>query len=263
VAAGWQVTVGMSSRRKRWVWRAPLLLCALLLTACKVDLFTGLEEREGNEILAVLLTNNIPATKLLGKDNVVTISVDESDVAAAIDLLNRQGYPRDKFDNLGTIFQKQGLISSPLEERIRYIYALSQTISETISLIDGVLTARVHIVLPQAELLDEVAKPSSASVFIKYRPGYGLEEQVPKIKLIVQNSVEGLSYDKISVALFRVAEVPVPRASGTKLKEILGLRFTDDSLIAVAVLGGLLLGALGGCGYLVWRGRRRSKPRPG
>ena len=38
-------------------------LC-ILLTGCKIELYSGLSEREGNEMLAILLGHGIPATKM-------------------------------------------------------------------------------------------------------------------------------------------------------------------------------------------------------
>ena len=239
------------------------LLCLILLIAlsgCEVELYSGLQEREGNDVLAVLLTHDIPATKILGKGNIVSIMVDEADVATAIELLRRNGFPRDQFASLGDIFQKQGLISSPLEERIRYVYGLSQTVSETLSQIDGVLTARVHIVLPEERPLEQTAKPASASVFIKYRPGMGIEEMIPNMKMIVQNSIEGLSYEKIAVALFPAQDIATTSIDGPPLSDILGLRIARDSLGQLTVLGigfgVLLLLTLLTNIYLVWRLRR-------
>jgi type III secretion protein J len=230
------------------------------LTGCQVELYSGLEEKEGNDILAVLLSHDIPATKVLGKDNIVSILIDEADVAAAIELLRHNGFPRDQFVNLGDVFQKQGLISSPLEERVRYIYGLSQSMSETLSQIDGVLTARVHIVLPKKQPLEDFAPPSSASVFIKYRPGMGIEEMVPNIKMIMQNSIEGLSYDKIAVALFPAQEASVTKIEGPPLNSVMGLRIARDSLgqfvMMGVVFGTLLLLAVLGNAYLLWRMRR-------
>ena len=238
------------------------LILLAVLTACKIELYSGLEEKEGNEILAVLLSHDIPAEKVLGKDNIVSIMVDEVDVATAIELLRRNGFPRDQFANLGDIFQKQGLISSPLEERVRYVFGLSQTISETLSQIDGVLTARVHIVMPEERPLDETVKPSSASVFIKYRPGMGIEEMVPSIKLIVQNSIEGLSYDKIAVALFPAQDTAATEIEGPPLSSVFGMRIARDSLdqlmfLGVAI-GGLLILVILLNVYLFWRMRRNK-----
>ena len=239
--------------------RALGVLCAtLVLSGCQVELYTGLDENQGNEMLAILLSHNLQARKLPGKDSTVSLSVDEADVAAAVELLKASGYPRDQFASLGSIFEKEGLISSPLEERARYIYGLSQTVSETLSLIDGVLVSRVHIVLPETQPLEEVPRPSSASVFIKYREGYDIEASIPKIKGIVENSVEGLNYDKISVALFPVKRVELP--VGPPLKKILGVQVAADSAeTLMAILVGLGAAAILSLGTLVGLHRRSTR----
>ena len=46
------------------------------------------------------------------------------------------------------------------------MHALAQDLSATISRIDGVVVARVHIVLPDNNPFAEKVKPSSAAVFI-------------------------------------------------------------------------------------------------
>ena len=63
--------------------------------------------------------------------------------------MHNNGFPRGQFTTIGEVFKKSGMVSSPTEDRIRFMYALSQSLSETISQIDGVVTARVHIVLPE------------------------------------------------------------------------------------------------------------------
>lgn len=236
------------------IWRCLLgLALCLLLSACNdVDLYSNLTEKEGNEMLALLLEQNIPATKTRSKDT-VKISVAQVDVARSIALLQSHGYPRDRFTHLGDIFQKQGLISSPLEERVRYTFGLSQMVAETLQQIDGVLAARVLIVLPEEAQFGKTTQPSSASVFIKYRPGLSVEEAIPKIKMIVQHSVDGLDYEKISVALFptrdppSTAEPPSTPASLPWLPLLLG--------------AGLLM-ALIVNGYLFWRMRRGTNRNP-
>ena len=239
-----------------WRWLIGWMLIFALTGCQKVELYSNLSEREGNEILAVLLSHQIPATKSRTKES-VKITVAQDDVAAAIELLQLYGYPRDRFTHLGDIFQKQGLISSPLEERVRYTFGLSQMIAETINQIDGVLSARVLIVLPEDAQFGKITQPSSASVFIKYLPGLGVEDAVAKIKMIVQNSVNGLDYNKISVVLFPAREKsqsPVIAPAPDKKADAAS---TLERLLPV-ILGGLLLLALGGNGYLLWRMRRRK-----
>jgi type III secretion protein J len=100
------------------------------------------------------------------------------------------------------IFKKTGLVSSPLEERVRFMHALSEKLSETISHIHGVVTARVHIILPENDPYSEKLIPPSASVFISYLPHVNVEESVKDIKQLVTNSIEGLSSEKVTMVLF-------------------------------------------------------------
>jgi type III secretion protein J len=180
-----------------------LIFFCLLLLGCKVSLYSELSEKEGNEILAVLLDGNIPATKIANKDNLISIQINSNDVSRAINLLKSYGYPKEKYTSMGTIFAKDGLISSPVEEKARYTYSMSQELAATLSLIDGVIQARVHVVLPQeSDGLSDTKYPSSASVFIKYTQELDLSGFVAKVKTLVANSIEGLTIDKITVSLF-------------------------------------------------------------
>ena len=55
--------------------------------------------------------------------------------------------------------------------------------------------------MPEKFSANEAPKPSSASVFIKYNPAYRIEDMRSEIKMIVEKSIEGLSYDKVSVVM--------------------------------------------------------------
>lgn len=174
----------------------------LLLNGCKTELYSKLDESDANAMLAILLTNKIDSEKTVDKKaGTYSLNVDESRIPQAVTLLREHGYPKEKAVTMGEMFKKEGLISSPLEERARFIFALSQSVQETLSQIDGVLVARVHIVLPENNFGSEQNQPASASVFIKYNPAYRIEDMKSEIKLIVEKSIEGLSYDKVSVVM--------------------------------------------------------------
>jgi type III secretion protein J len=66
-------------------------------------------------------------------------------------------------------------------------------------------------VLPDNDLLKREATPSSASVFVRYDDASQVASLVPQIKMLVANSVQGLSYDKVSVVLVAVPHVDQPR----------------------------------------------------
>lgn len=222
--------------------RGTLAVClAAGLAACKTDLYTKQGEADANSMVSALLESGIRASKETpdgGKSWSVT--VEQDDVVRALAVLRAQGLPQDKHVNLGDMFKKEGLISTPTEERVRFIHGVSQELAATLAQIDGVVTARVHIVLPNNDPLAPEAKPSSASVFVKYRPQANLTALTPAIKNMVARSVEGLSYDNVSVTLVpgtSVLQPPPPQEAGI------------GRWIALAVV--LLL--LGGAGWAVWR----------
>ncbi|MCK5902351.1 MAG: type III secretion inner membrane ring lipoprotein SctJ [Cocleimonas sp.] len=177
-------------------------MMSLFVNACQMELYGNLSENDVNNMLSIMLSNDIDAKKMIDKKTKAFIlMIDEGKIPEAISLLREHGYPREKVTGVEELFKKEGLVSSPMEERIRYIYALSQSVQETLSQIDGVLTARVHIVMPANNPFVDVIKPSSASVFIKYHPASDIRNIKSKIKLIVEKSIEGLSYEKVSVVM--------------------------------------------------------------
>ena len=216
-----------------------VIIFSLLLAACKVELYSGLSEKEGNEMLAILMDGQIPVEKLIDKDKMVTLMVGSDEVSRSIKLLKSYGYPKEKYSSIGDIFPKDGLISSPTEERARYTYSMSQELSSTLSMIDGVITARVHVVLPQEQdTLSDVNYPSSASVFIKYTPELELAGFIPKVKTLVSNSIEGLSLDKIAVSLFPATRInQVSLAAPPKAKSSHLLLYILISLVALVLVG--------------------------
>ena len=125
-----------------------VLLLLLTLAACnKIEIYTGLTEPQANEMLAVLIKQGIGADKKsLGK-NGYSISVSANEMSLAFEILKDNSLPKENFQNLGTVFSGQGMISSTNEEKSRLAYAISQELSDTYSRFDGVLETRVHIVL--------------------------------------------------------------------------------------------------------------------
>lgn len=186
-----------------WLRRIVVAGAIALLGACagSVELMAALPEAEANELLAVLLNAGIDARKQPGKEGMVSLHVEGGKVAQALDALRARGLPRERFAGMGEIFRKEGLISSPLEERVRYLYALAQELSNTISKIDGVMVARVHVVLPERGSAGDANTPSSAAVFIKYQDGYNLDAVQPQIRRLVTNSIPNLAAEKVSVIM--------------------------------------------------------------
>jgi type III secretion protein J len=202
-----------------------VMMCAAALASCKSELYTNLDQQHANQIVATLREHGIAADRSPGKGDRVSVSVDENRFAEAVEVLNDNGLPKQEFSTLGEVFKKDGLISSPVQERAQMIFALSQELSETVSEIDGVLSARVHLVLPDNDPLRQQLVPSSASVFIRHRASVPVSDLVPQVKMLVTNGVAGLSYDKVSVILVPVPErTPIARHDGDAEPALWGRR---------------------------------------
>lgn len=203
-----------SVRYSRFLFRL-LFLCFIipLLTSCEGQktIVNGLEEKEANEILVYLSTKGIDANKVKAvsaggggsKDVLWDIAVPEARATEAMYLLNQQGLPRRRSQNLLGIFSSSELVPSDLKEKIKYRAGLSEQIASTIRKIDGVLDAEVNISFPEEDPLNpgQTKGKITASVYVKHSgilddPNSHL---LTKIKRLVAASVTGLDYDNVTV----------------------------------------------------------------
>jgi type III secretion protein J len=245
----------------RFAKRLLPLTLLVMLTACKVDLYASLSEAEANQILAALVTEGIDASKEHVGETGWTVKVDESDLPTALEILRTDGLPAERFSSLGQVFQKQGLVATPTEERMRYIFAISQELSETLRQIEGVVSARVHVVIPATDPLSDRVKPSSAAVFIKHRPEADLRLLVPAVKDLVAHSIEGIQHDNVSLTLIEAR--PYAPAARSQAAQAAGNGFpvgrvaTVAGIVILALITGILAWTLWRRGGVRWaRGAR-------
>jgi type III secretion protein J len=235
-----------------------LLLLLASLTACgnrTVALLNGLPEEDANMIIAALRQSGIAATKIAADDDLISIHVPDADQAAALTELHRRGLPRQNYASLGDIFKKDGIISTPLEEQARYVYALAQELERTLSQLDDVVYVRVHPVLARKASLSGPAAEASAGVLIKHRPDVDLTPLIPQIQALIAHSIPDLHAEQVSVIMAASGEQPF-------------LENTDSGIAAPApsgfiwwpIAGGILvILAIAGV-YLVRR--KGIQPRP-
>jgi type III secretion protein J len=267
---GLVVVVGGGARMGSRI-RVFAVIAALALAGCQQDVYSNLSEIEANQMLAALTANGISVDKVSkGSKDGFTIAVDRRDMLRAIALLRDAGYPKGTHVPLSKMFEKTGIMSSPFEERVRYINALGEEVAQTLSQIDGVIAARVHIVLPDAPSLGQPVKPSSAAVFIKHQPGVDLDFFQPQIRRLVSSAIEGLEYSAVTVVLVDAAPTKVSSiAPGEppRMVEILpGINITEASqprLWEIAIGLGVTLALLVAFGVASllgpWRRGRPSK----
>jgi type III secretion protein J len=245
----------------RTLGRALVLLAALLLSACETELYNNLDQRQANEIVASLQQRGIPAQRVTVKGGTYTVVVDKGRFAESVTILKDAGLPRQEFQTMGQVFKKDGLVSSPTQERAQMIFALSQELSRTVSEIDGVLSARVHLVLPENDPLRQQLVPSSASVFVRHRSNARVGNLVPQVKMLVANGVAGLAYDKVSVVLVPVDSQAPTQAQDLEMVSFFGMWMHRDNLAQAMWmffgLVALVVVLAGGLGVVLFRRSRR------
>lgn len=223
---------------------AACIFVVAALSACseRVNLQTSLKDGDANEILSTLSRNGIDAKKTATKEG-VTLTVKEADIARATDVMQAAGLPRRSLSSLGQIFKKEGMISTPLEERARYIYGLSQELEHTLQEFDRVVAARVHVVLPERVAPGEAIQPSSAAVFIKYRPPFDEDSNLPRIRQLVASSIPGLTGEeglaKVSIVM-SATENTEPNIEWTKVGPF-SIQAGSASSLTYTLLGLILL----------------------
>ena len=228
------------------------IMSLLLLTGCKTEIYQGLSENQANTMLSLLLRHGIPAEKI-GSKNGYSLAVEENRIVQALELLKENSLPREDFQSLGKVFSAEGMISSATEEQARLAFAISQELSDTFSRIDGVLTARVHVVLSQTDLSTGNITPPSAAVFLRHTPESQATRLIPHIRELTANAVPALMQDKVSVMLVPVREVvsvPMPHQE---------VKQDNSRLYIFAGVGVLFALALGGLGTAAIMNQRRRK----
>ena len=174
------------------------------------------------------------------------------------------GLPKVARSTLGDIFRKEGVISTPLEERARYIYALSQELEATLSNIDGVIVARVHVVLPERVAPGEPVQPASASVFIKHDPRLDPDNIQPRVRRMVASSIPGMASAIENTQKLTVVFLPATAYQEQQQLTYLGPFLVPEKDLGfwrTSIMAPMIAIVLGGTSWLFWR-RRTTTTHP-
>ena len=186
------------------------LVCATTLLGCTnaIPLYSNLSEQDANEIMAVLEEKNIPVKKQISK-GLVTLLISDKDVSESIKLLRSMGLPRKEYSSVIDIFSNDKFVSSPYAEHARYVYAISQELEKTISKIDGIVFARVHVALSEPQYPGAAVPSPSVGVLIKYNGTLDSDVLLPQIRNLVTSSIPGLidaGKERVSVTLLNIQQ---------------------------------------------------------
>src|SRR5688500_10480887 len=157
-------------------------------------LYGNLGQQDAAQIAQALDTNNIQY-KLDGG----TISVPADRVHDARLKLAAQGLPEGD-GGFAVMSKDPGFGVSQFMEGARYQHALETELARTITNLQAVEGARVHLALPRQSAFVRDRRKPSASVFLQMKPGRRLEsEQVTAIVNLVASSIPELEAQQVTV----------------------------------------------------------------
>jgi type III secretion protein J len=243
-------------REDRGTRRAAVAALGVLLAlggACSTNILHGIDERAANDAARALERAGIGAEKVADDDVATgstggarfTLRVSRGDGARALDLLRALGLPREQRHGFLETYGQPSLIPTPSEERARYVDALAGEIERTLEGVDGVVSARVHLVLEEEDPLAVDAKPRAgarAAVLLTTLPGRTPNAR-EDVQRLVAGSVSGLDAAAVAVVVAAAAAAP---AGAATLTAVGPLRVTPGSraLLVGALAAGLGLLAL-------------------
>lgn len=138
--------------------------------------------------------------------NVVDYEVDSKGIkvpsARAAEL--RMQLAQEGLPNQGIVgwekFDTQDFTRTEFEQNIHRLRAIQGEISRTITSIEGISSARVHIVNPKQSLFVEEQKEPTAAIYIRTKRGAKLNDrQIKGIQHLVCRSVEGLKPNNVTI----------------------------------------------------------------
>lgn len=185
--------------------KTKMLLLVTVLTmlgACKEVLYSDLTEGDANEMMALLVLSGIDASREKAATGAYSLLVDDSELAVAVTVLRNSGLPRERFQSMGDVFGDVGVVGTPFEERVRFAYATNQELSQTISQIKGIDSARVHVVIPPRERFGGTTTPARASIVIFHDRSFDPAQYTSRVKALVAFAVPDLAVEDISANFF-------------------------------------------------------------
>jgi type III secretion protein J len=124
------------------------------------------------------------------------------------------------------VFGGGGLIRSPVEEQLCRVRVLERGVEKTLQGVDGVLLARVHLMVPPPPRPGQTAMPAKASAMLRTAPGQTarIRQAQEPLRALIAGGVEGLSPEAVALMVDEAAtrvEVAVPGSSPLKRLRVL------------------------------------------
>jgi flagellar M-ring protein FliF len=188
-------------------------------------LFSGMEAQESSEVATVLQQMNInykldPTTGAL--------LVPASDVQGLRLRLAAEGLPRSSAQGMEILSQEQGFGTSQFIEQARYQRAMEQELARSVSELQNVRSARVHLAIPKQSVFVRERKPPTASVVVNLYAGRTLERgHIAAITHMVAASVPNMKSSDVTVVDQRGNLLSQPERSSSMALSDTQLEFTQ------------------------------------
>jgi type III secretion protein J len=240
----------MGSRGSSLIWFLAVLFA---LSGCSKAITSEVSERDATEIVVALKAYGISSSKAPSDGKKWAVSVSPTDWPDASQVMFSAGLPRAEHPGFAELMKKDSLVSSPNAERAKMLYAMGNELSRSLQDIDGVISARVHLVVPEKDPFKEKPRASSASVLIKHSAELKPAELEQPIRNFISRSAEGLTPETVSVT-FVPARMPwSTRTQGQT-------NWMTNPLIAI--LGALAVVCAAIAGFVLFTKKNRSTVTP-
>lgn len=162
----------------------------------KALLFAGVDMREAGEITQRLEQADIPY-ELRGEGG--SIYVARSRVLDARMMLSAEGLPSRGSIGYEIFDEPDALGQTQFQQNINRLRALEGELARTIASLDGIASARVHLVLPERQLFSRETELPSASIVLQLRRDELTPQQVRAIRNLVASATPGLTSNRVTI----------------------------------------------------------------
>ena len=160
-------------------------------------LYSDLATSDSTAIAAKLEENQI---KYVVSNDGSRVTVQDTEVGRSRMLLAEAGLPNGGSLGYELFDQKSGFGTTNDIINLNKVRALEGELSRTISALDPVRSARVHIVFPERQLFSRQSRVATASVALGMRPGAQLSnDQILAVQSLVASAVPDLKPSKVSL----------------------------------------------------------------
>ena len=160
-------------------------------------LYTDISHLEAGQVADLLQRENI-RFKVDTASGMILVESDKSHQARM--KLASEGFPSGNTLGYELLDKEQGLGTSQFMEKTRYYRSIEGELARTISSMNRVRNARVHLAIPKRSVFVNDSRKPSASVFVELYPNQSLERmQVASIVHLVASSIPELEDKHVTV----------------------------------------------------------------